>query len=139
MSEFFSTAGRKLTTLLGTFFVFALLAACSSQSPESVAGDYMKAAANNRVEEAIGYFALGDIKENDLTAVKGKLQMIVGQQYSVIQDNGGLDSVSTNLVEKNEDGTSATVMVETKFKNGQSKKDRMTLIQESGKWKIRLK
>ena len=138
MSPFFSTAGRKLTALLGTFFAFALLAACSSQSPESVASDYMKAAANNRVEEAIGYFALGNVKENDLTAVKEKLQMFVGEQYSVIQDNGGLDSVSTNLVEKNEDSTRAIVMVETKFKNGQSKQERMTLIQESGKWKIRL-
>jgi hypothetical protein len=137
MSHFFAVGARKFLAFLGAFFAFALLAACSSQTPESVASDYMKAVANNRVDEAIGYFALEDVKENDLTAVKGKMQMVVGSQYSKIQERGGMKSVSSTLIEQ-KDGT-AVVEVEITYKNDETRKDRMPLIKESGKWKIKLK
>ncbi|MCL2345606.1 MAG: DUF4878 domain-containing protein [Desulfobulbus sp.] len=132
-----SIHARKLLALWGMLFAFAILAACSSQTPESVAKNYIDAVAANRTEEAIGYYSLKDVKENDLTAVKGKLQMIVGQQYSSIQEHGGLDSVVTTLAKQ--DGNTARVDMELKFKNGKTKKDRLNLIQESGAWKIVLK
>jgi hypothetical protein len=137
MSHFFTVATRKPLALLGAFFAFALLAACSSQTPESVASDYMKAVANNRIDEAIGYFSLEDIKENDLTAAKGKMQMIAGAQYSAIQEQGGMKSVSSTLLEKKDN--LAEVEVEVTYKNNETRKDRMTLTKESGAWKIKLK
>jgi hypothetical protein len=127
---------RKLAAFLGAFCVFTLLAACSSQTPESVVNDYIKAVANNRVDEAVGYFSLEDVKESDLTAAKGKFQMIVGEQHSNMQENGGLNSVSTVLASK--DDNTAQVDVEMKFKNGKARKETFSLVKESGKWKVRI-
>jgi len=134
MSHFFIINTRRLAVFLGVFFASVLLAACSSQTPESVTESYIKAVANNRIDEAIGYFALDDVKENDLTAVKGKLQMIAGEQYSKIQESGGLDSVSSSLIDNK--GNSAHVKVEMKYKNGKTDDTTFNLIQKSGKWKI---
>ena len=132
-----SVGTRSLATFLGAFFAFALLAACSPKSPESVAKDYITAVANKRIDEAVEYFALEDIKENDLTAAKGKFQMVAGSQYAKIQENGGLDSVSTSLID-NEDNI-ARVEVKMKYKNGKTRDETFKLTQESGKWKIKLK
>jgi hypothetical protein len=136
MLHFFTVATRKLAVFLGAFFTFALLVACSPQSPENVVSDYIKAVANNRVDEAIGYFALEDVKENDLTAAKEKFQMIVGTQYAHIQENDGLDSVSTALADM--DGDNASVDASIKYKNGKMEMVPMTLLKESGKWKIKI-
>jgi len=137
MFHLFAVGAQRLAAFLGVLFASVLLAACSPQSPESVAESYIKAVANNRVDEAIGYFALGDVKENDLTAVKGKIQMIVGGQYSKIQESGGLDSVSTSLIDKKDN--QARVKAEIKYKNDKIDNQTFNLIQESGKWKIAIK
>ena len=136
MSHFSIIGIRRLAALLGVFFASVLLAACSSQTPESVTESYIKAVANNRIDEAIGYFSLDDVKENDLTAAKGKLQMIAGEQYSKIQKSGGLDSVSTSLTDNKDNISSVKVVM--KFKNGKTREETFRLVQESGKWKISL-
>jgi len=137
MPHFLALVPRRLVALAGALCACLLLAACSSSpTPETVVRDFINAAANNRVEEAIGYFSLEGVKGNDLTAAKGKLMMVVGDFYSRIEGNGGLDSVSTSLAE-NKDNT-ARVEAVMKFKNGQTKKERFDLIQESGQWKIHL-
>jgi len=136
MSHFFSVAARKLATFLGTFFVFALFAACSSQTsetPESVTDDYIKAVAENRLDEALGYFARGDAKEKD--EIKTRTEDL----YLRLQEKGGFDSVSSNLVDKNDDGTRTRVEVEVKYKSGDTDSGQMDLIKESGKWKIQLR
>ena len=139
-AAFFVVAIRKLAAFFGAFCAFTLIAACSSQTPESVANDFIKAAASNRVDEAVGYFSLENVKENDLTAAKGKLLMIVGQLYSSIQSEGGLDSVSSTLVDNNgKNDNTARVNVEMKFKNGKTKTEHFILAKESGKWKIKIK
>ncbi|GHU11391.1 hypothetical protein AGMMS50225_16810 [Betaproteobacteria bacterium] len=136
MTDFVAPFARKLLLLWISLFALALTA-CSSASPEDVVKNFFEAAAANRVDEAIEYFSLRDVKENDLTAAKGKLQIIVGQTYSNIQKNGGLDSITTTLVEQKED--TARVKVEIKFKNGKSSDQHKNLVKDSGKWKIVLK
>lgn len=135
MSHLFAVGIRRFALLLGAVFTVALLSACS-QSPESVAKSYIQTVADNRVEEAVGYFSLADVKENDLTMVKGKCQMIVGEQYSIMQSKGGLDSVTTTLDDQKDN--TAHVTIEMKYKNGETKKDSLTLVKDSGKWKIKL-
>jgi len=136
MSYFFAVGVRKFALLLGAVLTVTLLTACS-QSPESVVRSYFKAVADNRTEEAVGYFSLKDVKESDLTMVKGKFRMFVGGQYSVMQEKGGLDSISTTLVDQND--ATANVAYEIKYKNGETEKDTLPMVKDSGQWKIQLK
>ena len=136
MTHFVAPFARKLLLLWMSLFALALTA-CSSASPEDVVKNFFEAAAANRVDEAIEYFSLKNVKENDLTAAKGKLQMIVGQTYSNIQKNDGLNSITTTLVEQKED--TARVKVELTFKNGKSHSQHSNLVKDSGKWKLALK
>ncbi|MDR1423871.1 MAG: DUF4878 domain-containing protein [Azoarcus sp.] len=134
--HYFNSVVRKLSVFWMSLFVL-VLAACSPSAPEDVVKDFYKAVADNRVDDAVAYFSLQDVKENDLTVVKGKLQMVVGERYSRIQDNGGLESITTEVVEQQDD--TARVKVELKFKNGKTKNESARLVKDSGKWKMHLK
>ena len=136
MLHFFAFDLRKLAVLLGAFFAFALLTACSPQTPESVVSSYIKAVASNNVDEAMGYLALGDVKGNEFTQTRGKIRGMLDSQYSAIQENGGLDSISTKLINKNDN--IAHVKLTMKYKNGKTESGDMTLVKESGEWKISL-
>jgi hypothetical protein len=118
-------------------FMLALMLCACGQSPESTVQDYFDAVAANRVEDAVNFYSLKDVKENDLTMVKGKLQMIVGEQYSRIEGNGGLASVKAKLVEQKDN--EATVEVEISYKNGETSTEQIPLLKESGRWKLYLK
>jgi hypothetical protein len=116
--------------------LFALVLAGCGSSPEGTVEKFYKAIADNRVEDAVAHFSIKDVKENDMTAVKGKLMMIVGEQYSKIQSKGGLDSIKTSLVQQ--EGDKAVVKAELKFKDGTSKEETVKLVKD-GDWKIFLK
>jgi Zn/Cd-binding protein ZinT len=134
MSHFFAARLRKLVFCVTAFLAVAPLTAYA-QSPKIVAENYIKAVANNRVEEAVGYFSLEDVKKNELTMAKGKIQMVVGMQYANFEENGGLDSVTATQVEQTDN--MAEITVEMKFKNGETEEEDLTLIKDaSGTWKI---
>ncbi|MDR2208629.1 MAG: DUF4878 domain-containing protein [Azoarcus sp.] len=134
MSHFFAAGARKFLTLFGAVFAFTLLSACSSQGPEDVARDYIEAVADNRTEKAIEYLELGGIKGNDLTAIKTKMQAGLGLQHAAMKEKGGLKSVSPKLVKQ--EGDTADVEVELKYKNGETETENFTLTKKSGKWKV---
>ena len=119
-------------------FVLGMLAlimtACSAPAPEDVVKDFYKAVVDNRTEDAVNCFALNNVKGNDLTMMRGKIMMVVGNLQSGIKKQGGLDSITTTLVKK--DKNTAEVKVEIKYKNGKTEKTSMKLADESGKWKI---
>jgi hypothetical protein len=121
----------------GAALALALSACGSPPSPENTVQSYFKAVDGNRVEEAVDLFSLKDVKQNDLTMAKGKLQMIVGEQYSNTKKAGGLESVKTKLVEQKED--TAVVEAEIRYKNGRIRTEKLTLVKESGAWKLKLK
>jgi hypothetical protein len=132
----FTPFARKLLALWMSLFALSL-AGCAPASPDSVVQNFWKAVADNRVDEAVGYFSLKDVKENDLTSAKGKVQMIVGQLHSDIQKKGGLESVLTTVGEQTD--TTAKVKAEVKFKNGTSKSENFNLVKDSdGSWRIKL-
>lgn len=132
----FGSFARGLSVLWMTLFALTL-AGCSTPAPEEVVKDFYKAIASNRIDEAIGYFSLTDVKENDMAAAKGKLQMIAGEFASRIANNGGLDSVTTTIVEQTDE--TARVKAELKLKNGQTLNESHNLVKESGKWKFKVK
>lgn len=116
----------------------AFLVACGlSSSPEGTVEAYFKAVADNRVEDAVAFYSIKDVKENDLTMVKGKLQMVVGEQISDIKDSGGLQSLDAKTVKA--EGDRATVEVEMTYGNGEKKDETIELVKEDGGWKILLR
>jgi Zn/Cd-binding protein ZinT len=112
-----------------------MLAGCSSH-PEDTVEKFYKAVAANHAEEAVSYFSFKDVKENDLTAVKGKMQMVVGAEYAAIQQQGGLDSVTSRVVKQDKDSAEGEVTMN--FKNGQTQTKTDTLTKEGGDWKFDL-
>ncbi len=128
--------GAPLLAPLLAFFLALLLSACGP-APENVVQEYYKAVAGNRADVAVKMFSLQDVKANDMTAVQGKLMMIVGEQYSRIQGEGGLKSVTTKVVEQKDD--TATIEAEVTFNNGKSQKDTIHLVKEKNGWKIQLR
>jgi len=128
MSHFF--AAHRLPVFLGVFFVSVLTAACSSDTPEGVVKGYITAIANNRIDEAIGYFPSETGKDQDGGAMRRDQET----GYSWVQDRGGLDSVLTSLVDNKND--TAHVKAEIKFKNGETENATFALSKESGKWKF---
>jgi hypothetical protein len=118
-------------------FCALILAGCGTASPEGTVEKYYKAVAANRVDEAVSCFSLKDVKENDLTAVKGKIQMVVGNQYSTIQKAGGLDSIATHTVKQDKD--TAEVEATVKFKDGTTQKETFPLTKDGSDWKILLR
>jgi hypothetical protein len=135
-SMIFSFLSRAKYMLWGATLVLTLSACGSSPSPESTAQSYFKAVDENRVEDAIKFFSLKDVKKNDLSTAKDKLQMIVGRQCSNFKKAGGLESVKTKLVEQKKDR--AVVEAAIRYKNGQTRTEKLTLAKESGVWKLKL-
>ncbi|MDR3087507.1 MAG: DUF4878 domain-containing protein [Azoarcus sp.] len=123
------------------FFIFCLLGglltACGSSSPEGVVKDFYKAVADNRIEKAMSFISFEGAKENELTMVQGKMQMIVGDQYSKIRKADGLKSIETKIV--TQEGDTATVEATLTYGNGKNKTEKFHLGNEKGGWKIRLK
>ncbi|MCL2160808.1 MAG: hypothetical protein FWH56_02810 [Betaproteobacteria bacterium] len=131
MSYLFADDIRKFLTIMGIFFAFTLLTACSPQ--KSAAEDYINAIANNRIEEAIGYFALKN--ENNSMTEKKKLMVHIDRLHAIIHDNGGLNSLSTTI-EENKTFGMTHVNAEMKYKNGTTRTIQLALLKEQGGWKI---
>jgi len=128
MSQFFAT--RKLPVFLGALFASVLLAACSSDTPESVAEGFLMALANNRVDEALRYVPPEAVTDQD----REKMRKNQENGNSYLQERGGLDSISTTLVDST--GDTAHVKAKIKFKNGKTEEETFTLSKKSGKWKV---
>jgi hypothetical protein len=98
--------------------------------------DFYKAAAAGRMEEAVGYFSVGDVAQKDQEMVKRKLATVVDDAYSTIQKHGGLASIDTKValqtVEK------AEVEVALHYKDGTGKREKQRLRKEGGRWEIQL-
>ncbi|WP_084224446.1 DUF4878 domain-containing protein [Stenoxybacter acetivorans] len=113
------------------------LSACADKKPEAVVEQFYQAVFDDKTDEAMSYFSLADVEENDMTAVKGKLQMVIGGMSSGAKKAGGLQSMKTTVLKQEE--AYAEVETEFTFKNNDVEKKITKLVKEDGKWKIALK
>ena len=129
---------RVFSVFFTAIFAFTL-AACSGGSPESTIESFYKAAADGDVEKAAEQISFASVPAAQMTAAKGKVQMIVGEMQSRIQANDGLDSVE--IVESKIDDEKKTARVRSRivFNNGKDQTENHRLINEDGDWKILLK
>ncbi|MDR2129239.1 MAG: DUF4878 domain-containing protein [Burkholderiaceae bacterium] len=116
----------------------ALLLACGTvaSTPEGTVKEYLKAVADNRAADAVAFYELGNVKDNDLTMVKGKLQMMIGAEYSRMQDDGGLQLVETRIV--SQEGDAATVETTLTMGQGKQETNKVDLVKKEGRWMIQL-
>jgi hypothetical protein len=72
-TEDFSMPSHRITFSLRLFIACLLgsfLVACGASSPEDAARDFYQAVADNRVDDALAFYSLEGVKENDLTAIR---------------------------------------------------------------------
>ncbi|WP_037587155.1 DUF4878 domain-containing protein [Stenoxybacter acetivorans] len=131
MKKFFSSW---MLAVLLALTALSLSACAADKKPEAVVEQFYRAAFDDKTDEAINYVALGDVKENDMTATKGKIQMMVGGMSSKAKEWGGLQSIKTTVLEQEE--TYAKVETELTFKNDEIREHVEKLVKEDGKWKI---
>lgn len=129
---------RLFSVFFMTVFAFALTA-CSGGKPESTVETFYEAAAQGDVDKAIAQISFSGVPAAQMTAAKGKMQMIVGEMQARIQANDGLDEVEILESKVGEDGKTATVRAKVIFKNGKDKTESHRLIKEDGDWKLQLK
>ncbi|MDR2129240.1 MAG: DUF4878 domain-containing protein [Burkholderiaceae bacterium] len=116
----------------------ALLAACGASSPESTVKDFYKAIADNRTDDAMALILIEDVKQSNLTAAKGKLQMMFGMLAAEIEKGGGLKSIETKII--SQEGDVAVVEATLVLGNDkQEKAGKTNLVKKDGRWMIQLK
>ena len=132
MSHHCAVAIRKPFLLLAASFTFALLTACSSQTPENVVNDFLKALTSGRFDDACGYAAAAE-KGDCQKAYKANPVDV----NNAIKRCGEMD-ISTTLISK--DANHARVSATEKCKkSGETRNEQWSLIKESGGWKLTFK
>jgi hypothetical protein len=110
-----------------------ILSGCGSSSPEAAAEGFYQAIAANDVDLALSFISMDDLGENDMRAVQGKMHVAVGFASQEIAARGGVDSVTTKVVEQN--GDRARVSVTITCKDGEKNTQTLAFIQKDG-WKL---
>ncbi len=131
---------RQTQIFLSLFCAFFLIACGAAMSaPEEVAVQFTRFANEGKVNEMIGLMAgFENAKPDEISAVRGKLQMMLAASAEETQKKGGIKTVRVNPEKKTTmtDENTAQVSVEILFENGTKTTDELTLIKENGKWKV---
>ena len=124
--------------------VFAILAitACSSNSPKDVAEKAMKCIVNQDYKGYVDLVYLQDENKSKEDVDKAKAQLVELLQNKgekSIKENEGVESFEVTKEEISEDGNSATVDLNIKYKNGKTDDTTVKLCKDkNGKWWIDL-
>ncbi len=124
--------------------VFAILAitACSSNSPKDVAEKAMKCIVNQDYKGYVDLIYLQDENKSKEDVDKAKAQLVELLQNKgekSIKENEGVESFEVTKEEISEDGNSATVDLNIKYKNGKTDDTTVKLCKDkNGKWWIDL-
>ena len=132
----------KLKLLFG-FFLAVFLAACGNpmRAQEEVALQFTRLANEGKVDEMVQFIAgFEKTNPNEIKLAKGKLQLMVAASSEETRKKGGIQTVRVNPEKKSTmvDENTAKVSVEILFANGSKSGNDLTLIQENGKWKVKL-
>ena len=81
---------------------------------------------------------LGDEKPSkaDMDFVFQKIDSVLEQNKTKAKERGGFKKA--DVIKKDIDGNTASIRVQTTFKDGSTQADTMDLIKINNKWKIRL-
>ena len=127
---------KKLLALGLVIFTSLLLTGCGQTKPEDVAKNFYQALEDKNVDKAYGMLYLDTKASQHEMETKGKLQMIVGEVSSRIEQKGGTQSIEVGDVATKEDN--ARVQLHITFKNKTQSDETFNLRKQNDEWKIRL-
>ena len=127
---------KKILIIL-TFFTFILIG-CGGSSAEKTAVDFTQKLYTSNTKTVVDMLYLGDEKPSkaDMDFVFQKIDSVLEQNKAKAKKRGGFKK--TDVIEKEIDGNTASIRVQTTFKDGSTQADTMDLIKINNKWKIRL-
>ena len=127
---------KKILTIL-TFFTFILIG-CGGSSAEKTAVDFTQTLYTSNTKPVVDMLYLGDEKPSkaDMDFVFQKIDSVLEQNKAKAKERGGFKKA--DVIKKDIDGNTASIRVQTTFKDGSTQADTMDLIKINNKWKIRL-
>lgn len=133
---------KKLMSFVIAVFAILAITACSSNSPKDVAEKAMKCIVNQDYKGYVDLIYLQDENKSKEDVDKAKAQLVELLQNKgekSIKENEGVESFEVTKEEISEDGNSATVDLNIKYKNGKTDDTTVKLCKDkNGKWWIDL-
>lgn len=119
--------------------IVGLLVACSGSGPEKMAVKHVEALVAGDIDRMMATLHLSEKELKELNTVKGKMSMLVGAASDEIKAAGGAKSIKVVTTEYSDDKKSAYVEIKIELGNGDSKTERVNLVQVKDGWKVSIK
>lgn len=121
---------KKLALFVSALLMVFAFSSCSKTSPKDVANDYYTALQKGDFEKAMTYTTLTDSEE-----IQKSVQKMQGIEFKITE----FEIINEEIAE---DGNSATVEVKYSYTSAfnndpEEKTEKLNLIKEDGKWKIK--
>ena len=121
-----------------------LLAACSgaSSSPENAAKAFVEKSYAGDADAVMAMVYIDEQDKKDAGVedmVRGKIKSAVAKQKEFAEQHGGIDKITAQEAERNPaNEKKARVAVEVKFKEGETRRENVPVIETDSGWKIDL-
>jgi len=121
-----------------------LLAACSgaSSSPENAAKAFVEKSYAGDADAVMAMVYIDEQDKKDAGVedmVRGKIKSAVAKQKEFAEQHGGIDEITAQEAERNPaNEKKARVAVEVKFKEGETRRENVPVIETDSGWKIDL-
>ncbi|MCG6502985.1 DUF4878 domain-containing protein [Kingella sp. SNUBH-2017] len=121
-----------------------LLAACSgaSSSPENAAKAFVEKSYAGDADAVMAMVYIDEKDKKDAGVedmVRGKIKSAVAKQKEFAEQHGGIDEITAQEAERNPaNEKKARVAVEVKFKEGETRRENVPVIETDSGWKIDL-
>lgn len=129
---------KKLMSFVLAVFAIIALAACSSNSPKSVAEKAMKSIVDKDYKTYVDLIYFDKAKESPEKVEKAKEQlreMLQGKLEKSIKEKGTIKSYKVVNEEISEDGDKAVVTFEVSYEDGKTDSTAVQLVKDKdGKW-----
>lgn len=119
--------------------IVGLLVACSGSGPEKMAVKHVEALVAGDIDRMMATLHLSEKELKELNTVKGKMSMLVGAASDEIKAAGGAKSIKVVTTEYSDDKKNAYVEIKIELGNGDSKTERVNLVQVKDGWKVSIK
>ena len=119
-----------------------LLAACSgaSSSPENAAKAFVEKSYAGDADAVMAMVYIDEKDKKDAGVedmVRGKIKSAVAKQKEFAEQHGGIDEITAQEAERNPaNEKKARVAVEVKFKEGETRRENVPVIETDSGWKI---
>lgn len=117
-----------------------LFSACSSETPGGAAKKYTNYLKSGKYDKFIDGIAMGeDISAEEKKEAKAMFTSMMEKGKKGIEQKGGIKDVKIVSEEIDEDGETATVVLNVIYGDGTNNEQKYDMIKEKGDWKMEIK